>query len=183
MAPNASALTYWTAEAAAAMPVDLTAKPVTTYKSAGSFKGDYLALCKIFAVTPHPAVLPKVSDAYNMTDNSCLTIKHQVVDTTTLTLLIKALALTQTITSLEFYDAGLTAQQVEQIGAALPTTTTVTTLNISYNPVASSAAFIKLAADSSPLKSLCLRGCDLDNTAAAGLAAALEANTRLTALN
>jgi Leucine Rich repeat len=182
MAPNASAVTYWTAEAAAAMSVDLTAKPVTTFKSAGSFKGDYLALCKIFAVTPHPAVLPKIADAYNMTDSSCLTIKHQIVDATTLSLLLKALTLTQSVTSLEFYKAGLTAQQVEQIAAAL-STTTVTTLSISYNPVAGSAAFIKLLADSSPLKSLCLRGCDLDDTGAAGLAAALEANTRLTALN
>jgi Leucine Rich repeat len=182
MAPNAGSNVYWTAEAAAAMPVDLTAKPVTTYKSAGSFKGDYLALCKIFAVIPHPAVLPKISDAYNMTDSSCLTIKHQIVDATTLTLLLKALALTQSITSLEFYNTGLTAQQIEQIAAAL-STTTVTALSISYNPLTGSAAFTKLIADSSPLKSLCLRGSDLDDTAAAGLAAALETNTRLTALN
>ncbi|KAG5180340.1 hypothetical protein JKP88DRAFT_246943 [Tribonema minus] len=179
--------------------VNLTSKEFVNYKACGSFKGDYLQLCSLAGVIPHPCILPALRTApsgdvnssatlshnasrYDMKDGDRVNVSNHVLDPASLALLLKALSLNPAVTALDLHNAGLATSAVAAIAAALPTTA-LSALSISFNPVDDDTVFAKLLADGTALRALTLRGDAVASAGAAALAAALEANTRLAALN
>ena len=173
--------------------------------ASGDFTADYRAYCAALRICPHPKILaprtaapkasfpwgnedakqaenaaPEASEDGTITD---IKVKHMAVDMGSLRAFALTLPAAATITTLQFYDAGLSAEAIVLLAEALPKSK-VATLAIDYNPVsATPSPFAAILKVEGTLSNVSLRGNGIDSVSGMAVAKALATNTSIGALN
>ena len=203
-------MTHWSVADNDAFGLDLTAAAdsVGGVTAAGNFTEDYRAFCSALCICPHPKIVAPFVPASKLTfpwleeskageekkgdaaaadpaveDASSIKVKQMAVDIGSMRALTLALPTTETITTLRFYDAGLSAEAIQLLADVLPKTV-VGNLAVDYNVIkGSSALFALFLKVEGKLSNVSLRGNAIDSVAGMAVAKALSANTSIGALN
>ncbi|CAN0122932.1 unnamed protein product, partial [Phaeothamnion confervicola] len=168
----------WTASEgdAAGEALNLKEKPVSGYKFTDSFHADAAAISALLELPPHPSLASsKAGDS-----KSTVAIRNLVVDAASLKIYLHVLSHTSRITTLDFFNAGISAEGVRAIADALPILP-CSTLKLDYNPLKSweqedqdASPRFALLVRPSLLRTLSLRGNGITDSGATAIAAALE---------
>jgi len=148
-----------------------------------SFVDDLKAACAAAGVEPHPHMLAHPLTGAPVTAE--VHVRNMQCDRNSLACLLEVLKAHPAVAALRFHNAALSQASVELLAARLPETT-VGTLAVDFNDAAAvpdKSAYAALAGKASKLRVLSLRGCGLDEGAGLALAANLEVNVGLRALN
>ncbi|CAM9276443.1 unnamed protein product [Choristocarpus tenellus] len=182
---------------AAAEGIDIT--KADSWQPGGQFTADYISLCRIFDVTPHPCLQRSVGSGEGIPE-TCVAVRNFALDRTTLLLMLKVLKESKHVTTLQFYNAGLPASALSALADALPSTP-VCNLAIDYNPLVEDQSeseiqtgeplqksgqfdpFAIFLGTTSKLRYLSLRGNRITDIGAAAIAEEIEGNKLLGSLN
>jgi len=125
-----------------------------------------------------------------MTETPLLKVRNTQVDMPTLQLVIYLVTQPDlcNLTTLDFYNAGLSFTQISMLAEALPTTR-LQKLSIDYSPVQESVdskgqtIFAAIIGEDSPIRAASLRGNQITDRGAVAIANAISKNTRCVTVN
>ncbi|CEO94834.1 unnamed protein product (mitochondrion) [Plasmodiophora brassicae] len=159
-------------------PIDVD-QPPNPDTSSGDFLADYPAACRQLGVAPHPrlAVHANILEVFGF-----------ALDLGTARALSLCLPANTTLTTVHFWNAGLSCEVLRLLSATIcRPSCAITRLHIDWNPLKSEgdagAAFASLVGPKSPLKILTLRGNQLTDAAAHPILDAVGEGGQLAALN
>ncbi|DAZ97125.1 TPA: hypothetical protein N0F65_010448, partial [Lagenidium giganteum] len=213
MAPRVVERPIWSKQVNDERRLDVSEDQLTAFMPSQSFRRDFLALCKLQNVIPHPRLLPPhpeeeeySSEAhahggapqYDLSDVEQITVKHWQLDQGVLNALCWTLPHAGKVHSLCLFNTQLTHAQLQQLCHIVPQTQ-LRVLHLEWNALEGSGIMPESSADppkespdtvfaglldeTSPLTFLSLRANGISASGAQAMAKRLRANKTIQSLN
>eukprot|EP00474_Spongospora_subterranea_P008718 CRZ09176.1 hypothetical protein [Spongospora subterranea] len=144
----------------------------------GNFPVDYRSACGALGVLPHPKLVPTRIDD----NNDAIQVFGFEFDLGTAAALTLCLPSCRRISTLQFLNAGLTADVIRLLATAIPQSAVVR-LHLDWNPISNHDALVGLVGPNSPLQFLNLRGNRLTDGAIQPILSAIADGGQLRVLN